>query len=73
MPLSRRRLLLASIGAGLAVPIIATAGRLDALLRAGARTVRPPSVGTTATRCAQCGAQDHGMLDPRCPAAPRVM
>lgn len=34
---------------------------------------RPLASGTSATRCAQCGAHDHTMLDRRCPAAPRVI
>jgi len=34
---------------------------------------RPATAGTSATRCAQCGAPDHTMLERRCPAAPRVL
>jgi hypothetical protein len=34
---------------------------------------RPAAAGTSATRCAACGAPEHAMLDRRCPAAPRVI
>jgi hypothetical protein len=35
-------------------------------------SMRPATDGTSATRCALCGAVDHAMLDPRCPRALRV-
>lgn len=73
MRLTRRRLL----AAGLSVPGLLVAGRTAALVAdaaAGAiRAARPSPSGTSATRCAQCGSADHGMLDPRCPLAPRVL
>ncbi len=73
MSLSRRRLLAAAAAA----PALLLAGR--SLRAAGGavggaiRAVRPPADGTSATRCALCGAGDHAMLDPRCPAARRVV
>lgn len=73
MPLTRRRLLQAAglVPIGFAVSALAsTAG--DAI-RSAAAALRPPSAGTTATRCARCGARDHTMLDPRCPAAPKLI
>ncbi len=72
MRLSRRRLLAAS----LAIPVVVGAERavrsIGDALRGMAAAVRPPAAGTSATRCAQCGAADHTMLDLRCPAAPKV-
>jgi hypothetical protein len=72
---SRRRLLVAAA----AVPLALAATRLGDVLRvagdvrrAATDAVRPPESGSTATRCAACGAAGHGMLDPSCPAAPRV-
>jgi hypothetical protein len=67
--LTRRRLLAATA----ALPILAAVQRGLEGLRSAAATVRPPGSGTSATRCAQCGAADHAMLDPRCPSAPRVL
>ncbi|HLO35272.1 MAG TPA: hypothetical protein VK194_04285 [Candidatus Deferrimicrobium sp.] len=37
-----------------------------------AADLRPSPGGSSATRCAACGATDHAMLDPRCPAARKV-
>ena len=37
------------------------------------RAVRPGPLGTSATRCAQCGSPEHAMLDARCPLARRVL
>lgn len=72
MGLSRRRLL----AAGLTLPGLLVLERGVSIaqeLAAGAiRAVRPTPVGTSATRCAQCGTPDHSMLDPRCPLAPQV-
>ena len=72
MPLTRRRLLLGAA----AIPALAgleRAGRSLGGLAVGAiRAARPPADGTSATRCARCGARDHAMLDACCPAAPKV-
>jgi hypothetical protein len=65
--LSRRRLL---IPLAAATVTYAVAAAIPAARAAAAR--RPAPSGTSATRCAQCGANDHTMLDRRCPAAPRV-
>jgi hypothetical protein len=73
MPLTRRAVLeiVACVPAGfLAASALTAAGRLVTRAAGG---LRPTPTGTSATRCAQCGASDHTMLDPRCPAAPRVI
>ena len=72
MGFTRRRLLVlaAAIPAVLAVERVhAVVGDLSARAIAGAR---PAGRGTSATRCARCGADDHAMLDASCPAAPRL-
>jgi hypothetical protein len=72
MGLTRRRL----VAAAVAGPALFLVGR--GLRRAGdlvdgaVRAARPPADGTSATRCARCGAADHAMLDPGCPLAKRV-
>lgn len=73
MPLTRRHLLWAAgiIPAGLAVSAIATTTG-DAL-RGAAEALRPRASGTSAIRCALCGQPGHNMLDPRCPAARKVV
>jgi hypothetical protein len=68
MAASRRSLLIAAA----AVPVAFAALQVDVALRGLGRALRPPSIGTSATRCAACGSVDHAMLDPECPAAPRV-
>ncbi|HEY6958138.1 MAG TPA: hypothetical protein VI814_04880 [Candidatus Limnocylindria bacterium] len=65
--LSRRRLLVPFAAATFTYALAAI---VPAARAAAAR--RPAAWGTSATRCAQCGAQGHTMLDPRCPRAPRV-
>lgn len=70
MPVSRRRLLqVASLGPILLAGVAAR----DVLhsLTAAARSLRPRPDGTTATRCAACGAAGHAML--QCPSLPRVL
>ncbi len=64
-----RRALLLPLGA------VAAASLLGGLVVSARDAVRrrPAASGTSATRCAQCGAGDHAMLDVRCPAAPRVL
>ncbi|HEU5287005.1 MAG TPA: hypothetical protein VFV20_01250 [Candidatus Limnocylindria bacterium] len=66
---TRRRILVPAIGAFLAAAFGGGLAGARALLRA----TRPAPSGTSATRCAQCGATDHGMLDRRCPLAPKVL
>lgn len=72
MPLTRRRLILAGIAStvaawlGPAAAMAAAADRRSAILR------RPVPSGTSATRCAACGAVDHRMLEVVCPARRRV-
>lgn len=72
MAVTRRRLLVA-----VAIAPALLAARRGVELAADAvsgaiRSARPAPDGTSATRCAQCGAVDHAMLDPGCPLAPRV-
>jgi hypothetical protein len=73
MHLTRRRLLLGAA----AIPALAGADRVSrsiaGIVGSAVRAVRPPVDGTSATRCARCGAGDHAMLDTRCPAAKRVV
>jgi hypothetical protein len=66
--LTRRRVLVS-------LAVVSANSLLAATLAARAIPLhgRPAPAGTSATRCAQCGASDHNMLDRRCPAAPRVM
>lgn len=72
MRISRRHLLEAAgiipIGLGLTV----LGARAAQVLVDVAPSFRPTGGGTSATRCALCGARDHAMLDPRCPAARQV-
>ena len=73
MALTRRRLLV--VAATLPVLLVARRGvelAGDAIARA-VQYARPAASGTSATRCAQCGAPDHAMLDPNCALAPRVL
>ena len=73
MPLTRREIL--RIGAFAPAGFVAARAAAkvsDAVTRA-APGLRPQAAGTSATRCAACGANDHTMLDPRCPAAKRVI
>jgi len=73
MPITRRKLLRAAVvlPAGAAVAVIAT--QVGEHLRAAAAELRPGPDGTSASRCGACGARDHTMLDPRCPAARKVI
>lgn len=69
MPVTRRRLLIA---AGAVSAFAVTERGVHAASAAVGRAVaamRPAASGTSATRCALCGAADHAMLDPRCPQA----
>lgn len=73
MAMSRRSLLVAVA----AIPALAVLSRgataLGGLIGGAVAAARPAADGTSATRCAQCGATDHTMLDARCPMAPRVL
>jgi hypothetical protein len=73
MAVSRRNLLLAVAS----LPALAIVHRgtdlVAGAITGAARAARPGADGTSATRCAQCGAADHTMLDPRCPLAPKVL
>jgi hypothetical protein len=71
--LTRRQLLLGAA----AIPALAAANHaarsVAGVVGSTVRAVRPQANGTSATRCARCGARDHAMLDPRCPSAKRVI
>lgn len=70
MPVLTRRRLLAAAGATAAFALTERGVRTasEAVGRA-VTAMRPAANGTSATRCALCGAADHAMLDPRCPRA----
>jgi hypothetical protein len=65
------------MAAAAALPLVLLAERGVRLIADGARgaaaALRPSGEGTSATRCGLCGATDHTMLDPRCPAAKPVI
>ena len=73
MPLTRRAIL--RIGAFFPVGFVAgrAAAAVSDVVTRAAPGLRPQAAGTSATRCAACGASDHTMLSPRCPAAKRVI
>lgn len=73
MPVARRGLLriAACLPAGYIVGWAAAA--LGRSVSRAAPGLRPTPAGTSATRCAGCGATDHTMLDRRCPAARQVI
>ncbi len=66
---SRRRMLTGA----LALPLAAGVLGISARLRTTAGGLRPAGRGTSVSRCALCGAREHHMLDPGCPAAPQVL
>jgi hypothetical protein len=67
--LTRRRLLIAT-GAVTAFAAAERGTRLASeVVGRAVAAMRPAPDGTSATRCALCGAGDHAMLDPRCPRA----
>jgi hypothetical protein len=70
--ISRRQALVvaASVPAGFLVGVIANV--VGTIVARAAPGLRPAAVGTSASRCAACGAGDHAMLDPSCPAARKV-
>jgi hypothetical protein len=57
----------------LAVPAVAVGAGAMGVARRGIAAMRPAARGTTSLTCAQCGADGHTMLDPGCPAAPKVV
>jgi hypothetical protein len=57
----------------LALPAAFAGARLISTAADGVRAARPRAAGTTTSRCASCGGNDHTMLDPRCPSAPEVV
>lgn len=59
------------IGALLAAPGVALGARAMARMRRNAAHVRPTASGSSTTRCASCGAEDHSML--ACPSNPKVL
>ena len=65
MPLSRRRLLLIGAAAPIASLLAPAATMAAAAERRSAILRRPMASGTSATRCAACGAADHAMLQSR--------
>lgn len=73
MPLTRRRLLLAASAAPIGLALAALVGRAGDVADSAAAALRPAATGTSATRCAACGGMSHTMLDPRCPAARKVI
>jgi len=60
--------------AGLAsVPALVGVAKIAGAARAGVAAMRPGSRGRSSSVCAACGADGHTMLDPACPANPRVV
>ena len=57
----------------IAAPLLVAGAGAAGVVRRGIAAVRPSARGRTAESCAQCGAGGHTMLDPECPAAPRVV
>jgi len=72
MVLTRRRLILTAVVAPLAAAVTSAAATMGATVAAAAPALRPAGRGTSTAACARCGAGDHAMLDPRCPAATPV-
>lgn len=73
MPLTRRALVRLAVAAPVGLALTRAVEGAGAVLAGAAAGLRPPASGTSSTRCAACGAPDHTMLDPRCPAARRVV
>jgi len=55
------------------IGVAAISPRVGDAIRSATAALRPSASGTSATRCAACGAGDHSMLDPGCPAARKVL
>jgi hypothetical protein len=73
MRISRRSVLLAAAALPTVVFVDRAVRSIGDAARGAVLALRPAPDGTSATRCAQCGAPDHTMLDPACPLAPRVL
>jgi hypothetical protein len=73
MPLTRRQLLRAASVVPIGLTVSAIVAHASEIVHSTAAALRPSSSGTSATRCAQCGGSNHTMLDPRCPAARKVI
>jgi hypothetical protein len=73
MSLSRRDLVRIALAAPVGFAAARAVSTLGAVIGRAAPGLRPTAIGTSATRCAACGAADHTMLDPRCPAARQVI
>lgn len=73
MPFTRRQLLRAAGIVPIGLTVSALVAHVGAILRSSAAALRPRASGTSATRCALCGSAGHTMLDPRCPAARKVI
>ena len=70
MPVVTRRRLLIAAGAVSAFAVTERGVRVaSSAIGQAVSAMRPVASGTSATRCALCGAADHAMLDPRCPRA----
>ena len=61
------------LGAIAAVPLFAAGATLARGTRRAIAASRPGSIGRSAGLCGACGSSDHAMLDPTCPASPRVV
>jgi hypothetical protein len=55
------------------ISVAALTPRVGDAIRAATAALRPSATGTSSTRCALCGAGNHAMLDPGCPAARNVL
>ena len=55
------------------VTALAGAAKLAGAARSGVAAMRPGARGPSSTVCAACGAEGHTMLDPACPANPKVV
>ena len=73
MALHRRELLRLLLLAPAGLAAAGAIRTIEAAIATAAPGLRPIAAGTSATRCAACGATGHGMLDPGCPARPRVI
>jgi hypothetical protein len=73
MPLTRRQLLRAAGIVPIGLTVSALVAHAGEIIHSTAAALRPSGSGTSATRCAQCGGDGHSMLDPRCPAARKVV
>ena len=73
MRFARRTFLAATLATASAPFVEPVARSIADAMTGAAKAARPASSGTTATRCAQCGSNEHSMLDRRGPMAPRVV